>query len=77
MALGSTVELGFEIRVKELAELGAVLHIVGSIPPYSPKLAECRSFFAVGLEPDKVDKIAGDAVIRDVLLAKDAFFIVL
>ena len=73
----SKVELGFEIRIKELAELGAVLHVVGSIPPHSPKLAEGWPFFAVDLEPDKLNKIAGDLVVGDGLLTKDGFIIVL
>ena len=77
MSLRSTVELGFEIRIKELAEFGAVLHVVGSISPHSPKFAEGRPFFAVGLELDKINKIAGDVVIRDGLLTENGFIIVL
>ena len=73
----STVKLGFEIIIKELAEFGAVLHVVGAIPPHSPELAKCRSFFAVGLKLDKINKIAGDVVIGDGLLTKDRFIIVL
>ena len=66
-----SVELGFEIGVKKFVDLGAVLQAVGSIPPHSPKLGKGRSFFAVGLKPDKINKIAGYAVIRDSFLAKD------
>ncbi len=76
-SLRSTVELGSEIGVNEFTELGAVLHVVGSIPPYSPKLGERRPFFVVGLKLDKVNKIAGDTVIRDGLLTEDGFIVVL
>ena len=76
-SLRSTVELGFETRVKELAELGAVLHIVCSVPPHSPKFPKGRPFFAVGLKLDKFNKIAGDVVIRDGFLTEDGFIIVL
>ena len=71
------VELRSEIRVEELAELGAILHVIGSIPPNSPKLAERRPFFAAGLEFDKINEIAGNVVIRDGLLTEDGFIIVL
>ena len=73
----STVELGFKVRVNKLAELGAVLHAPGSVPPYSPKLTERRSFLAVGLKLDKLHKVARDIVIGDELLTEDAFLIVL
>ena len=76
-SLRSTVKLRFEIRVKELAELRAVLHVVGSIPPHSPELAKGWPFFAVGLEPDKVHKVPGDVVVRDGFLTKDGLIIVL
>ena len=75
-AFRSSVELGFEIGVKKFVELGAVLQAVGSIPPHSPKLGKGRSFFAVGLKPDKINKIAGDVVIRDSFLAEDRFVVV-
>ena len=69
-SLHSTVELRPEISVKELAELGAIFHVVSSIPPYSSELAEGRPLFAAGLELDKINKIAGDLVVRDSLLTK-------
>lgn len=76
-SLRSTVELRSEIRVKEFAELRPVLHVVCSIPPHSPELAEGWPFFAVCLKPDKIHKIAGDVVVRDGFLAKNGFIIVL
>lgn len=63
--------------IKELAELGTVLHVVGSISPHSPKFAEGWPFFAVGLELDKINKITGDVVIRDGPLTQNGFIIVL
>ena len=72
----SSVELSFEIGVKKFVELGAVLQAVGSIPPHSPKFGKGRSFFAVGLKPDKINEIAGDVVIRDSFLAEDRFVVV-
>ena len=76
-SLCSTVELGFKIRVNKLAELGAVLHVVGPVPPRSPELGERWPFFAVRLKLDKVHKITGNGVIRNELVAKDGLFIVL
>ena len=67
-SLRSAVELRSEIRIQELAELGAILHVVGSISPHNPKFAEGRPFSAVGLEFDKINEIASDVVIGDGIL---------
>lgn len=72
----SSVELSFEIGVEESVDLGAVLQAVGSIPPHSPKLGKGRSFFAVGLKPNKINKIAGDVVIRNSFLAENRFVVI-